>query len=325
MSESAPALTREQVILGYRLLLGRYPESEAVIEAHRASYPDLPAFARAVEASPEFRARQRSRLPELPPPLDAPRQEGDVTVDAGTLQALLTHTGAYWTRIGKTAPHWSVLTEDRFTPERIAQNRAAFFASGEWDVQVLAATLARIGRAPEEFAHCVEYGCGVGRATVALAARFQRVTALDISQPHLDQAARELAARGLGNVKLARVTAERLMPAGAFDFWYSRIVLQHNPPPVILAILNVAFRRLEPGGVAMFQVPTWIQGYRFSARAYLAGAPGTEMEMHAVPQAAVFELAARHGLIPRDIREDNALVGRPGEALSNSFTFEKRG
>jgi SAM-dependent methyltransferase len=218
-----------------------------------------------------------------------------------------------------------VLTDDRFTPERIAQNRATFFGSGEWDAQVLAATLARIGRAPEEFANCVEYGCGVGRATVALAARFRRVSALDISRPHLDEAAREAAARGQGNVKFAQVTAERIMPAGSFDFWYSRIVLQHNPPPVILAILNVAFRRLEPGGVAMFQVPTWIQGYRFSARRYLAGTPGTEMEMHAVPQAAVFDLAAKHGLVVRDIREDSALVGRPGEALSNTFAFEKRG
>ena len=325
MSDTGTALTREQVILGYRIMLGRFPESEAVIEAHRAAYPDLAAFARGIEASPEFSARQRIRLPELPPPLDAPPQEGDVAAGGAALQALLTHTAAYWTRIGQTAPHWSVLTEDRFTPERLEQNRVAFFASGEWDAQVLDATLARIGRRAGEFDNCVEYGCGVGRATVALAARFGRVTGLDISRPHLDEAARELAARGVGNVRLLQVTAEKPMPGGAFDFWYSRIVLQHNPPPVILAILGMAFRRLQPGGVAMFQVPTWIEGYRFSVRDHLAGAPGSEMEMHAVPQAAVFDLAAKHGLVPRDIREDSALVGRPGQALSNTFVFEKRG
>lgn len=325
MSENRPALTREQVILGYRLMLGRYPESEAVIEGHRATHADLPAFARAVESSAEFRRRFRSLMPDLPPPLDAPPQEGEVAAKPALLKALLDHTGAYWTRIGETAPHWSVLTEERFAPERIEAHRTAFFASGEWDAQVLDATLARIGRTTGEFENCVEYGCGVGRVTVALAARFAVVKALDISRPHLEEAARQVAARGLPNVRFAQVTAEKLLPAGLFDFWYSRIVLQHNPPPVILNILAVAFRRLRPGGVAMFQVPTWIRGYRFSAREYLAGTPGREMEMHAVPQAAVLDLATTHGLVPRDIREDSALVGRPGDALSNTFVFEKRG
>jgi SAM-dependent methyltransferase len=325
MSQSGPALTREQVILGYRLMLGRFPESEAVITAHQAAFPDVTAFGRGVEASAEFHARHRTRIPELPPPLDAPPQEGDIDAAGPVLRTLLEHTGRYWERIGQTAPHWSVLTEDRFTPERLEQNRAAFFASGEWDAQVLDATLARIGRAAGEFENCVEYGCGVGRATVALAARFRLLTALDISRPHLEETARELAARGLAHVRLAQVTAERLMPGGIFDFWYSRIVLQHNPPPVILAVLGAVFRRLQPRGVAMFQVPTWMEDYRFSVSAHLAAAPGTEMEMHAVPQAAVFDLAAEHGLVARDIREDSALVGRPGKALSNTFVFEKRG
>ena len=46
---------------------------------------------------------------------------------------------------------------------------------------------------------------------------------------------------------LRQVTAENLHPARGYGLWFSRIVLQHNPPPVMLAILRAAFRRLAPG------------------------------------------------------------------------------
>ncbi|MCX8134488.1 MAG: class I SAM-dependent methyltransferase [Roseococcus sp.] len=325
MSEVEPGLSREEVVLGYRLMLGRLPESEQVIEAHRSAHASLEAFGLAIRASEEFRERLAGGEPHRLPPLDAPPLEAETAADAQTLARLLGHVAGYWSQVGRSAPHWSVLTEERFLPERFAEHRAAFFASGEWDAQVLDATLARAGRMREEFVHCVEYGCGVGRATVALAVRFARVTGLDVSRPHLDLARQELAGRGIANVRLAEVTPAALMPAEDYDLWYSHIVLQHNPPPVVMAILRRAFLRLRPGGMAVFQVPTWIEGYRFRTAEYLAATPGAEMEMHAVPQAAILELAAAHGLVLRDLREDNDLAGRPGKAISNRFAFEKRG
>ncbi|MFN3448111.1 MAG: methyltransferase domain-containing protein [Roseococcus sp.] len=324
MSEPEPMLSREEVVLGYRLMLGRLPESEEVIEAHRRAHAGVEAFGLAVRASEEFRQRLSGPQPQKPPPLDIPPQEIETRADAATLERLVAHVARYWSEVGAAAPHWSVLTEERFLPERFADHREAFFASGEWDARVLDAVLARAGRRRAEFEHCVEYGCGVGRATVALARRFPRVTGLDVSRPHLDLAAAELAGRGIANVRLGQVTPEALMPAEAYDLWYSRIVLQHNPPPVIMAILARAFLRLRPGGMAVFQAPTWIEGYRFRTAEYLARSPGSEMEMHAVPQAEIFDLAAAHGLVLRDVREDNDLVGRPGQGLSNTFAFEKR-
>lgn len=325
MTEKPPSISREEVVMTYRLLLGRFPESEQVIENHRRAHASFEAFLQVVHHSEEFRQRIRALMPELPPPLDTPPPEGEVMADPVTLRTLLAHTARYWTRIGQAAPHWSVLTEERFAPGQISAHRDAFFASGESDARMLDAILARSGRDRGEFEHCAEYGCGVGRTTVGLAQRFARVTALDLSQPHLDQAATELQARQITNVELRLVTPEALMPAADYDLWYSRIVLQHNPPPIIIAVLRRAFLHLRPGGMAVFQVPTWMKGYAFSSERYLAGTPGDGMEMHAVPQAAVLELAAAHGMVLRDIREDSALVGRPGKGLSNTFAFEKRG
>jgi len=316
-------MTAEEVTTAYRLLLGRPPESPEVIEAHRHAHASLEAFGDALRASDEYRRRQPV-LPEMPPPLDAPPQRGEVTTDAETLADILTNLARYWSEIGTQAPHWSVLTEKRFLPDNIEAHRDTFFGSGGWDVRVLEATLARIGRNFSEFRHGVDYGCGVGRITVHLAERLPRLTGVDISAPHLTLAAEELQRRGHSHVGLAQARVDRLMPVPGCDLWYSRIVLQHNPPPVIMEILRQAFTALHPGGVAVFQVPTYIRGYAFNVAGYLADEPGTLMEMHAVPQAAVLALADSHGCVLRDIREDSAVVGRPGEALSNTFAFEKR-
>jgi SAM-dependent methyltransferase len=315
-------LTREEVILGYRMLLGRDPESEDVIANAQATWPDLQSFGKALAACAEFGLRHGSNLHGLPP-LDAPANCVETEADAETLALMAGKTGAYWTHAGETAPHWSVLTEERFLPHNIADNLQTFYAAGAWDAQVVDATLGRIGRNTGEFQHCVDYGCGVGRVTLQLARRFPRVTGLDISAPHLHLARETCRAAGFAHVTLTQVTPERLMPVESCDFWYSRIVLQHSPPPVAMHVLRQAFRVLETGGIAMFQIPVWSQGYSFDVASYLAGSPGADMEMHAIPQRAILELADWQGLVLRDLREDSFLIGRPGAAQSNTFTFEK--
>ena len=88
-------------------------------------------------------------------------------------------------------------------------------------------------------------------------------------------------------------------------------------------ILRHAFRALSTGGVAVFQIPVWMKDYSFSVSEYLSGTLGTQMEMHAIPQRKILELADFQGLVLRDLREDNFLAGRPGAAISNTFAFEK--
>lgn len=49
----------------------------------------------------------------------------------------------------------------------------------------------------------------------------------------------------------------------AFDLWSSRVVLQHNPPPIVAAILRKMLWRQNPGGLAIFQLPTYRRDYNF--------------------------------------------------------------
>jgi SAM-dependent methyltransferase len=252
-------------------------------------------------------------------PLTAPPQAIETAANPAALRAMVAKTAAAWETVGETAPYHSVLTSDKYRPERFAENEICFFESGKEDLALILALLHRIGRPSEGFCRCLEFGCGVGRVTAQLARTFSEVLALDISRPHLRLAQAHLAGLGHSNVCFLQATPEDLHPGTGYDLWFSRLVLQHNPPPVTLEILNRMFAGLAPGGVAIFHVPTYHNGYYFKIADYLADSlPPENMHMHVTPQRPILELAWRHGCILLDIREE----GTP-DWVVNIFVFQK--
>jgi hypothetical protein len=105
--------------------------------------------------------------------------------------------------------------------------------------------------------------------------------------------------------------------------WYSRLVLQHNPPPVIAHLLRLAFAGLAPGGLAVFQVPTYRVGYAFDTAAYLAAEGEPKMEMHVLPQRAVFALAREAGLEVLELLDDSHALANPALGASGIFVFRR--
>lgn len=319
-------LTRDEVVLAYRLLLGREPENEAVVDGHCRHYNDLDSLRRDFTGSPEFLDQFE---PTTAAPLaatlslEAPPLHVDTEASPEDLTRLLHVVAARWEAIGEAAPHWSVISNETFLPDRIGGSEEEFYASAAIDRHILLAILARVGRKPEEVAALVEYGCGVGRLTMQLAPLFRKVVGLDISAAHLRLAEQRRQRLGLDNVGFQQVTAQQLHPVQGFDLWFSRIVLQHNPPPVIMHILDGMFRALAPGGLAIFQVPTYYEGYRFSLAEYAADAQGPAVEMHLVPQRAVLDLAHAHGCRLLELREDTWVVAQRADCLSNNFVFQK--
>ena len=149
---------------------------------------------------------------------------------------------------------------------------------------------------------------------------FRHVTGCDVSPPHLTLARMATGAK----VNYALVGVPDFGMTTQFDLWFSTLTLQHNPPPVITMILRRMFALLAPGGVAVFQLPTDRVGYQFDPVSYLASPQGpSPMEIHALPQAVVFALAAEAGCVPLEVREDG-LVWPPTLCLSNTFIFVKR-
>ena len=280
----------------YRLVLGREPENEEAVRAHVARGTTLAQLREAFLGSHEFRVKVRGVAPPPPTGLEPPLAID--RADEGALRdRLFRHIAKSWSHYGNTEPHWSVLTFDQYRNERLHENLDAFNASGQVTVNRFLATLVRNGIMFPANAHCIELGCGVGRLTRWLAPHARAVTALDVSPGHL-ALAKEHVGKYASNVEFRQLRSledlDALPPAEVF---FTFLVLQHNPPPVIESILDRIFARLTPGAIAYFHLPTYIPGYRFSIDAYLCEREDElGMEMHALPRRDVFRIAERHGM-----------------------------
>lgn len=127
--------------------------------------------------------------------------------------------------------------------------------------QELVSLFGRLGADPRGGV-CVEVGCGPGRMTGALAARFDRVIALDVSPAMLERAR---AAVPAGNVEFRLVSGERLdgVAGGEADVVVCYLVLQHLPRRALVERYFREFERvLRPGGEAFVQLPTLDPGLR---------------------------------------------------------------
>jgi SAM-dependent methyltransferase len=319
-----PAAGTDAIVWGYRLFLDREPENARVVAEMAGESKSWSDLHRTFTTSPEYRGRVGASARPSLTGLEPPMQLDDVR-DPAEVARLLDHIAATWTRFGDTEPHYSVITDEKFKADRIEGNLAKFHASGKDSVDRFDAALARAGLRLREDATCLELGCGVGRVTAWLARRCAKVLATDISASHLALARAHLDEENTGNVELHRLTGiDTIDTLPPFDVFFSVIVLQHNPPPVIRTILEHVFARLRPGGIAYFQVPTYRAGYKFRLEDYLRDDFGKgEMEMHVLPQSAVLRAAGEHGLELVEVIEDPYTGMRNGE-VSNTFLLRKR-
>ena len=321
-------VSRQDVEMAYRLILGRDPESERVIAEKVESNRSLGELRRVFLESPEFaeiasglglEGAPTGHKPLIWPPIDV-----EVTVPPPLLDRMIARIEREFVHLGETEPHWSVISEDRFKASGIKNFESEFFESGAGVVNDFQLAAARNGIRLDRYQRCFELGCGLGRSTIWLAKLFPFIIGADISATHLVLARRAMPHFGTKNVEFVHLNQiASLDSLDPYDVLFSIIVLQHNPPPLMARMLTSLLAQLRPGGVAYFQVPTYIRGYRFNAEEYLSKeqAPGVP-EMHALPQPVLFELIAAAGCKLLELREDGA--AGPA-AVSNRVLAQKSG
>lgn len=310
-------ITYDDVRNAYRYLLGRDPENDRVLEPHlkHKSIKDLRA---AFMASPEFRKKIGQTL-TVGRYTERTVQDIEIDCSPQDLDAMLEETALTWSRFGEEKPHWSVLTHDNYTPDNIEANIDAFYQTGVHGLERVLNALKRAGLKSENFDKAMDFGCGVGRLSIPLAGLSERVTSVDISPGHLKLAQERAEATGVGNIDFTHLRDLRdLDDFSDYDFILSLIVLQHNPPPIMAYAFSRLLRALRPGGVAIIQMPTLL-AERFSVKEYLSHKTG-QMEMHALPQPAVFEIIERENCRTIEAAEDGS-IGAIG--LSHRFTILK--
>jgi SAM-dependent methyltransferase len=163
----------------------------------------------------------------------------------------LKETQANWTALGEDDPMWVVLTDPekkghRWTPED-------FFATGLREIEGLFAQLQKAGLNPPASGRALDFGCGLGRLSQALATRFATVDGVDISSSMIRQA--DTFNRFPDRVKYHVNPHDNLalFATGQYDFICSLIALQHIPPAFQQSYLRDFLRVLKPGGIACFQ------------------------------------------------------------------------
>lgn len=217
----------------------------------------------------------------------------------------LEHTRKTYEKLGRDDPFYAVLTAERFRNNR--WDVQEFFATGETEVAEVFEYLSETGLVFNR-GSALDFGCGVGRLTQALATRFESVVGVDIAESMVEKA-RELNRHGTRVEYFANpVDHLRFLGDRTFDFVYSSITLQHVPPPANLRYVEEFLRVLRPGGVAVFQVPNgrevregslWQTLYKLR-RQYLRRAWKTirgkpAYEMHYIPRAVVEKAIAERG------------------------------
>jgi hypothetical protein len=109
---------------------------------------------------------------------------------------------------------------------------------------------------------------------------------------------------GLDNVRTVLISSPAEVAAlPPYDFLFSTIVFQHNPPPVQRYLLDVLLSKIADRGGVLFQLPTHTPDYTFRVSDYLASPPGV-LEMHCLPMADVFKLLLKHHITPLEVLMD---------------------
>lgn len=172
-------------------------------------------------------------------------EESATTAGVKDLSSLASH----WNTLARDAK-WAVLSDPAAKGGQ--WNDEAFWRTGVHDVEAVLSDCARLGADPLR-GRALDFGCGVGRLSRALAAEFTRVDGVDVSSAMIELA------RGTSPANAAfhenRVSDLSLFPSGSFDFALTLIVLQHMPPALMVGYLRELGRALRSGGVLYFQVP----------------------------------------------------------------------
>ena len=193
--------------------------------------------------SPEQTSHRRRPETGVQP---APR-EIDAPVESG---AVLRDTDGDWNAIAANQPYFGVLANERYLLQNLsAEAKREFYETGDGDIDLVVEKLALLGGRRFKPAVALDFGCGVGRLTFAMAKRASHVIGVDVADAMLDIARNEATERRCRSVEFRRD-----IPQQGLDWVNSLIVFQHIPPVRGLELFEQLLELLAAGGYLSVQV-----------------------------------------------------------------------
>lgn len=158
-----------------------------------------------------------------------------------------------WDAFGRLDPFWAILTD----PDRRGNrwDPAEFFATGRQEMAAVFEHAARLG-VPAARRRGLDFGCGAGRLTQALALYVDEVDGLDIAASMIDLAEQHNAHGACCRYAVNdRPDLSRFLEK-TFDVVYTGRVLQHMEPRYAESYVRELVRVLAPGGYLSFDLPS---------------------------------------------------------------------
>ena len=152
-------------------------------------------------------------------------------------------TDTDWVKIGLDEPYWGVISAERYARRNLDDAAMdEFYTSGQAEIDALVGKVSQTFGAWKTASNALDFGCGVGRLSLAMMKWASSVTGYDIS-PGMLSLARDRAG-GKANLSF---TLE--FPQGPFDWINSFIVFQHIPPDRGMELLERMLYELAEDGV----------------------------------------------------------------------------
>jgi ubiquinone/menaquinone biosynthesis C-methylase UbiE len=161
--------------------------------------------------------------------------------------------GKKWQKYGKIDPLWTILTYEG--KENNKWDEDEFFRTGRDEISKIMEFVKKLDH-PLEKAKALDFGCGVGRLTQALAEEFDEVIGVDIA-PSMIELAEKYNKCGKKCKYFVNDKADlKMFDDDTFDFIYTNIVLQHIEPKFTKKYIQEFIRILKPNGLLIFQQPS---------------------------------------------------------------------
>ena len=212
-----------------------------------------------------------------------------------------------WDRLAGEDALWAVLSDDQKRGGK--WDVEEFFRTGQTEIEGLLLKMEHLSL-PFRRDKALDFGCGVGRLSQALASHFKEVVGVDIA-PNMIQLANRFNQHGSAcRFVLNQQPELRQFESAQFDVIYTNIVLQHMQPRFAKRYIKEFLRLLKVGGRVIFQIPAHPQtaGIRWRivktakrvlpvsiARWFRKNPDEPRMEIYGVDLAAIVRLVESRG------------------------------
>ncbi len=177
-----------------------------------------------------------------------------------------------WDEFAQLDPKWAILTEP--SKKYNKWNDKEFFETGEREIRNFLTKIESLD-IEIKFGQALDFGCGIGRLTRALAKHFDKVYGIDISEKMISNA-KKLHKENKKMVFLQNTQNDlSCFKSNKFDLIYSVFTLQHiSERNVIKDYITEFLKILKPGGLLYFQLPTvadrtWLKSILLRVRGYI--------------------------------------------------------